>query len=715
MSSKKFALPDYLLPTPPSATPRPPSQLENLRKALRKGSSNLGGKAADYVKSLFPVAGWLPRYNSTWLVGDVIAGVTVGLVVIPQAIAYSTKLAGLPAQYGLFSSFVGVMLYALFATSKDVTIGPTSVLSLLVGQTIGSYLPANATEGEKITFALTLSFFTGAIQLVLGLLRLGIIVDFIPISVIAGFTTGAGFQIIIGQLPTLTGVKGVNNNDSAYLVLGNWLKSLNQLNLSTQTKHDLAFGLSSLAFIIAFKVISALLTKRHWVFRYIGLLRNGIAVILFTGISFAVRDSAKLSLVGVVPKGFSDVGKANLSDGNLVNTVFRALPAIVLVSILEHMAVVKSYGRLNGYNPDNNQEFVAIGASNLIGSFIGAYPATGSFSRSAIKSQSGVRSPLAALFTGIIVLLSIYLLTPAFYFIPSSVLSAIIVAAITELLVHPRVIRQLWDTQLVDFAGFWIAFFVTIFSSIENAIYSAVAFSFVVLLVRLARPKVATLRKDILSGQWVDDDIPVSYLDGQGRTDLIESPTGVLIVRFNEALTFPNANFLGGRVKTLVKEQYRYTGKVLTKGERSWDDDSANRIRNSDDLPVLRAVVFDFSGVHFVDFTGLEALLEVKEFVGRFTGREVPLFFANVGSEVLRVVWRVVEEKSVERDVEVAEVKKDPRRYFHAALDEAVRVADEFTRGDGVVEAVGIKKAAGSSVAVVGREESAETVDNKEQ
>ncbi|KAJ3176156.1 hypothetical protein HK101_010500 [Irineochytrium annulatum] len=674
---------------------RPPSQLEELKSAAGSLVRSIPTQAPLYVKSLFPIASWLPRYNTTWLTGDLIAGLTVGLVVIPQAIAYSTKLAGLPAQYGLYTSFVGVLLYSPFATSKDVTIGPTSVLSLLVGQTIASYDSADTTSG-KIVFALTLSFFTGLIQLFLGLVRLGIFIDFVPVSVISGFTTGAGLQIIIGQLPTLLGIKGIDTNAPPYLVLGNWLKALPNIPTS---KNDVAFGLLSLAIILTIKYATQPFAKRNIYLRYLNYLRNGIVVILFTAISFALRNHLvpAITIVGTVPIGFQSIPKPNLTS-DYVGSVLRALPAVLIVSILEHVAVTKSYGRLNGYRPDDNQELVAIGLTNLIGSFVGAYPATGSFSRSAIKSASGVRTPLATLFTGIIVLISIYALTPAFYFIPNAVLASVIIGAITELFASPRVVQSLWNTQLIDFAAFLLALLVTFFSSIENAIYASVAFALLVLVIRIARPSVRTLVRSTATGAWVDAE--GGYVRSRPDEKLQEAPEGILVFRADESMTYPNAGFLLRRFRDHVVGRYRYSGPAVSKGDRSWSDDTEERVRKQQgssaaQLPELKAVVFDFSSVNHVDYTGLQTLLDTREDLARFAGRDVPFYFAHVRISHLRVLWTVVEGDATAAGVDVgpgcnpAEEKerRDERagRRFYETVDEAVQEAERDARWKGGV------------------------------
>ncbi|KAJ3164749.1 hypothetical protein HK101_000378 [Irineochytrium annulatum] len=670
---------------------RPPSQVEELKAAAGSLLRSFPTQAPLYLKSLFPIASWLPRYNTTWFTGDLIAGLTVGLVVIPQAIAYSTKLAGLPAQYGLYTSFVGVLIYAPFATSKDVTIGPTSVLSLLVGQTIAAYDAADSTNG-KVVFALTLSFFVGIIQLFLGLFRLGIFIDFVPVSVIAGFTTGAGLQIIIGQLPTLLGIKGIDTNAAPYLVLGNWLKALP--NIPT-TKNDLAFGITSLAIILIIKYGTRPFAKRNIYLRYLNYLRNGIVVILFTAISFALRNHLvpAITIVGTVPIGFQSIPKPNLSSDYL-GPIFRALPAVLIVSILEQVAVTKSYGRLNGYRVDDNQELVAIGLTNLIGSFVGGYPATGSFSRSAIKSASGVRTPLATLFTGIIVLISIYALTPAFYWIPNSVLAAVIIGAITELFASPRVIKSLWNTQLIDFAAFLLAFFVTFFSSIENAIYASVGFALLVLIIRIARPSVRTLVRSSNTGAWVDAE-GEQFVRTRSDEKLQEAPEGILVFRADESMTYPNAGFLLRRFRDHVVGRYRYSGPAVAKGDRSWSDDTEERVRKqrgsaASELPELKAVVFDFSSVNHVDYTGLQTLLDTREDLARFAGRDVPFYFAHVRISHLRVLWNVVEGAATAAGVDVGpgmnpeedKERRDQRagRRFYETVDEAVQEAERESR-----------------------------------
>ncbi|KAJ3073165.1 hypothetical protein HDU98_002137 [Podochytrium sp. JEL0797] len=592
---------------------KPITPIDELKAKGKSIKENFPQLAKSYVSELFPIASWLPRYSSSWFLGDFIAGLTVALVVIPQSIAYATKLANLPAEYGLYSSFIGVLVYALFATSKDVSVGPTAVLSLVTGQAI-------------------------IFQLLLGVLRLGMIVDFVPVPVISGFTSGAGLQIIIGQLPALCGIKGINTNNSPYRVLGDFLQKLNSIG-----KYDAIFGFSALFLILGLKYGCRAASTKYPFLKYVNFLRNTIAMVIFTGISYSLRNkSINLTIVGTIPYGLSGIVQPNLGDSSLTSSVFQAMPGILILSLLEHVAVSKSYGRLNGYTPNANQELVAMGLSNMLGSFVGAYPATGSFSRSAIQSSSGSRTPLAAFVTGIIVIISLFTITPALYYIPNASLAAIVCAAISELLANFKILKSLYRVELLDFVGFWIALVVTFFASIEVAIYASVAFSLIVLLVRIARPKIKILSRTS-TGIWFDaENQDFDYDDCTLDTQPVP---GILVFRPEESMTYPNSTFLLTRFKALVVERFSYTGTVVSTSERVWNDDMQEKMvkRSKDgiDLPPLRAVVFDFSAVNHIDYTGLQTLLDCKEDLERFAGRSVPFHFTHVRRSHVKVLWNV--------------------------------------------------------------------------
>ncbi|KAG1108657.1 hypothetical protein G6F42_015906 [Rhizopus arrhizus] len=347
---------------------------DSYRKQSQEFFHNLPHYIQEYVVSLFAVATWIHRYNLQWLIRDLIAGATVGVVIVPQSMGYA-KIAQLPAQYGLYTAFVGLCVYCLFATSKDISIGPTAVMSLLVGQTVTKI----TAEYDTITgpqIAVALSLLTGAIAMFIGLVRLGILVDFIPGPAIAGFMTGSAITISIGQWPKLFGIKGINTQDSSYLIFGNFFKNL------PNTKLDVAFGISGLVWLYGVRYGCSWLGKRYpkysTHFFFLSIMRNGVLVIFGTLIAFLInigKSTSPISILKTVPAGFQAMGVPHVST-DLISAVASSLPSGVIILVLEHVAIAKSFGRINDYSIDPNQEIIAIGFTNIWAAFFGAYPST---------------------------------------------------------------------------------------------------------------------------------------------------------------------------------------------------------------------------------------------------------------------------------------------------------------------------------------------------
>ena len=359
------------------------------------------------------------------LIIDLIAGLTVGAVVVPQSMSYA-KIATLPAEYGLYSSFVGVFIYCFFATSKDVTIGPVAVMSLQTARVIQSVQESYPNLYTAPQIATALALLCGAITLGIGLIRLGFIVEFIPAPAIAGFMTGSAITIAAGQVPSLLGTsKLFDTRAECYKVIINTLKYL------PKTSLDAAFGLPALFVLYAYRYGFNWAGRRfpkykRWFF-YALVLRNALVVIFITLISWGVCKSnpknPPINILLTVPRGFQHVGPLFI-DSSLASALGSALPVSTVILLLEHISISKSFGRINDYKIVPDQELIAIGVTNMVGTFFNAYPATGSFSRSAIKSMSGVRTPLAGIITGIVVILALYALTSAFYWIPLAGLAA---------------------------------------------------------------------------------------------------------------------------------------------------------------------------------------------------------------------------------------------------------------------------------------------------
>ncbi|GAO46696.1 hypothetical protein G7K_0920-t1 [Saitoella complicata NRRL Y-17804] len=694
----------------------------SVKQYLRNICPHPAETAKNYFISLFPIASWIHRYNTIWFLGDLIAGITVGAVVVPQGMAYA-KIAQLAPQFGLYSSFVGVMLYFMFATSKDITIGPVAVMSLLTGNIIDSVQKDYpGLEGHVI--ASGLAVIAGAIVTALGLLRLGFIVDFIPLPAIAAFMTGSAINIAAGQVPGLMGITGFSTREATYKVIINTLKHLGR------TQLDAAFGLTALLMLYLIRFGSNYAGKRWprqekaWFF--VGTLRTAFVILLYTMLSWLVnRNHRKTPLIAIlktVPRGFQNMGVPKI-DSNIISAFASYLPSAVIVLLIEHIAISKSFGRVNGYTIDPNQELIAIGITNLFGPFFGAYPATGSFSRTAIKAKAGVRTPLAGVITGIVVILAIYLLPPVFYYIPSAALSAVIIHAVLDLIASPRTLLAFWRASPPEFVIFWIGVIVTIFSTIENGIYTTVATSAALMLFRIAKAQGTFLGqvhiRDTLDSEH-SRSVYVPLDNSDGSNPLVKpapAPPGIFVYRLNEGFLYPNASHFTDH---MVREILRLTrpgnpNPYGSLGNRPWNDPGPRHkiIEDTDSRPPLRAVILDFGGVPHLDVTGLQNLIDVRAQLDRHAGVAVPWHFAQVRNgwikralvsggfgqteQPRRSVFSVAnvgvqndpvpkeagaqdEEIGVDTDSVSSVGKIVPllsvnRPYFHADLDEAVKAA----------------------------------------
>jgi solute carrier family 26 (sodium-independent sulfate anion transporter), member 11 len=598
------------------------SVTETTQRILRDFPQN----SKKYLTSLFPFLNWIHKYNGRWFFSDMIAGLTVGVFVIPQCLAYC-KLANLPIQYGLYSSFVSCLLYFIFGTSKDVTIGTTAVSSTLVGQLIMQNAEATGLGPEK--YAVALAFASGFLELAIGLFRIADIVDLIPNPVMAGFTTGAVCGIIIGQITPLLGITGVNKKSSTIMILVDTLVSMPRIQI------DALFGISALILLIAFRFLTGfMLRKGHGWFQWIGQSTNFLTIVLFSIISFLInigKEEPIISVVGDVPSGLNYVALPNMND---VVQVIGHTPAVILVSALELMAVAKAFGRINRYNADPNQEMIAIGIGNAVGSIFGSYPTTGAFSRSSIQSRAGSKTPFTGVFTAGMVFLAIFFITPAFKFIPSAVLAAMIINALSDLLSKPGYVKQLWKVDFNDFVAFSLATILTFFYSIETAVYVSMLFSVLVVLYRVARPQVQPLVKN--NSAWV----------GATEVDVLAdskpAPPGFALFRISESLSYLNNNYLFQVIREWIQN---HTILICKTGEEQWCETYRQNDDVLDDIWVsrgtkakLQCVILDFSGVNGIDASGLQTLIDIRREVAQFAGKDVPFYFVHVRSDLRRVL-----------------------------------------------------------------------------
>ncbi|KAJ9075082.1 hypothetical protein DSO57_1000362 [Entomophthora muscae] len=573
-----------------------------------------------FLKSLVPSMGWVPKYRRDWLVGDIVSGFTVGVMLVPQSVAYA-KLIGLPVQYGLYSAFVSTMVYSVLGGSREIAVGPNAVLSLMIADIIKNVSAAENGDYPLEQIATSLAAVMGIVSIVLGSLRLGIILDFIPSPVILGFTTGAACTVMMSQLQAMFSIPNIDSSGPSWIVLRDVALNFKDLSLA-----DACMGMSTLLFLFA---VPFLATKtKSKVLGFAAIAVNAIAVILFTAVSLVfhkLHPEVGIQIVGIVPSGFGRIGLPRVSE-KLLHDILPYIPGLFLVAILEHTAVCKNFGSKAGYTVSISQEFLAVGLANLVGSLFSGFAVAGSLSRGAVMHKSGVKTPMAGMFIGLILLASLAFLTPAFYYIPAASLGAIIMRAGMSLLPEVRVLRELLRINQADFLVFGVAAMVTYLLGVQYGMGCSVSLSFLHLICRIARPKCYVLG-EVVGRQGV-------FVDKRHPAYTSEDPEpGVIIFRVQESIIFPNIGHLREKLMDHVCEFTR-SGAPPTE-DKLWSSDNkerATRLRHRraahddasvpdpDSLPTLRAVILDLGAVNYIDASGIQGLKELRDQLYLYAG-----------------------------------------------------------------------------------------------
>ncbi|XP_026729131.1 sodium-independent sulfate anion transporter-like isoform X2 [Trichoplusia ni] len=420
---------------------------------LRRTASRLC--SMESWKRRLPITIWLPKYSFDYLLRDAIAGITVGLTSIPQGIAYA-MVAGLPPQVGLYSSIFPGLMYMLFGSCKDVTVGPTAILSALLAKYVA----------KSADFAYLASFLSGCFIMLLGILQLGFLLDFISSPVISGFTTAAAMQISASQLKSLFSISG-SSGDTFIHAMINFFK-----NIKTVQLWDTVLGISTIVALLLLKRATIKVTDNTspalarvaggWL--YAVRARNALVVFGATILAYLLRlrGLTPFALTGKIDGGLPDFGPPpfeTVVNNQTLNfddmmTVFGGEGIVIpLVAILESIAIAKAFA---GSAPvDATQEMIAIGMCNLVSSFAQSMPSTGSFTRTALNHASGVVTPAGCFFKAMLVLLAVTLLSDAFYFIPRATLAGIIIVAMFSLMEF-SIVGKLWRNskwELLVFLG----------------------------------------------------------------------------------------------------------------------------------------------------------------------------------------------------------------------------------------------------------------------
>ncbi|MEQ8458924.1 MAG: solute carrier family 26 protein [Sandaracinaceae bacterium] len=468
-----------------------------------------------------PALGWMRGYDARRdLAGDVSAGLTVAVMLIPQGMAYA-MLAGLPPVIGLYASVVPLLVYALLGTSRQLAVGPVAMVSLLVATGVGAL--AEAGSSEYVLLAVVLAGMVGVLQLAMGVFRLGKLVTFLSHPVISGFTSAAAIIIGLSQLKHLLGAS-IPRSAHLHELLLNASRALPDTSLPT-----LAIG--------AVAVVILLVLKKRAP-RFPGALTVVVLGTLVTW-GFGLHE-AGVAIVGDVPAGLPTPSVPGFDLAKLSALLPTAL-VISLVGFMESISVAKAFARKNRYEVDANQELVGLGLANVAGFFFGGYPVTGGFSRTAVNGQAGARTGLASAITAVVIGVSLLFFTPLFHFLPNAVLAAIVMTAVFGL-VDWKEAKHLWHVKRPDAVLLGLTFVVTLFVGIEEGIAAGVVTSLAFFVHRSTRPHHAVLGR--LPGTTLYRNVR--------RFDEAEELEGVKIWRFDASFYFANADYFRDQVDRLL-------------------------------------------------------------------------------------------------------------------------------------------------------------------
>ncbi len=476
------------------------------------------------LHKFLPLLAWLPHYSKNNLRGDLSAGLTVGVMLVPQGMAYA-MLAGMPPIYGLYAATVPLIIYAMLGTSRQLAVGPVAMVSLLTATAVSAM--AETGSAGYIGLVITLAFMVGVIQFALGVFRLGFMVNFLSHPVISGFTSAAAIVIALSQLKHLLGISMPRGEHVHEILAGAW-QHIGETHWLT-----LSIGLCAI-------VLIQLLKK--WKPAFPGsLVVVVVGILLVWGLGLHEQG---VKIVGEVPSGLPAFS-IPIFDWPTMQKLLPIALAIALVGFMESIAVAKAMqARHRDYKLDANQELVALGLANVGGAFFSSFPVTGGFSRTAVNDQAGARTGLASLISAMLVVVTLLFLTPLFRFLPNAILAAVIMVAVYGLIDYKEA-KHLWHSNRGDFVLWVVTFIATLFIGIEQGIGLGVILSLALVIYRTTRPHIAVLGR-----------VPGTFFyRNVERFNNLEQRPDVLIVRFDAQLYFANVNYFLDAINELATQK----------------------------------------------------------------------------------------------------------------------------------------------------------------
>ena len=507
------------------------------------------------LRRLVPILGWLPHYDRSMLRGDVLAGIAVTAMIVPKDLGYA-GIAGVPVQNGLYAAAAGALVYALFCTSRHISTGPSSALATVAG---GAVLLTGVTGSQAVELVAAITLVTGALFLLLALFRMGWIARFLSRAVVTGFLAGAAVDVVVGELPKLTGTS--SSGESVWAEFGSWVRSLGEISWTTLLVGLLALGLILSLRFFAPRVPGALV-----------LVVSGlVATWLFD------LGAHGVALVGPVPRGLPapalpgfDVFQQHYA------TILAAAIGLLLIGFSQTAGDARAFAVRHRYRVDVNQESVAQGMANMAAGVFQGMPVSTSLSASSLNESAGASSPMASLVTGGLVILTLIALAPLFSQLPKAVLAAIIIDAVVFGMIDIPELRRLYRVKRFDF---WIAaaaFLGVLSAGVLTGVVIGIALSLVWLVYVATNPGMPILGRE--PGTQVFRDVSENPGD--------ETFPGIAVVRLDGGLFFATADALEERLRALALEG---------------------------DAPA-HAVVLDLEGVDLVDSQGAAKLGEILDF-----------------------------------------------------------------------------------------------------
>ncbi|XP_031492495.1 sulfate transporter 1.3-like [Nymphaea colorata] len=548
------------------------------------------------MQAVFPILDWGRQYNYKKFVGDLVAGLTIASLAIPQDIGYA-NLAHLSGQYGLYSSFVPPLIYSVLGSSRDIAIGPVAVVSLLMGSLLQAEIDHKSNPVEYRRLAFTATFFAGVIQAALGFFRLGFLVDFLSHAAVVGFMAGAAVTIALQQLKGLLGINHFTTKTDVVSVMRSvWGSAHHGWNWQT-----ILIGVVFLSFLLTTKHIGKRNKRLFWV----AAISPMISVILSTFFVYITRaDQRGVKIVGNIEKGInkSSVNQIYFS-GRYVAKAFKIGIIAAFVALTEAIAIGRTFAAMKDYSIDGNKEMVALGVMNIAGSLTSCYVATGSFSRSSVNYMAGCQTALSNMVMSFVVLLTLELITPLFHYTPNAILAAIITSAVVGL-IDFEAAWTIWKIDKMDFVACLGAFLGVLFMSAEIGLLIAVSISFGRILLHATRPSTALLGH--IPGTSM-------YRRIEQYPDAVRVP-GVLVTTIDSAIYFSNSNYVRERILRWLSDEERV---------------------NEMEQRRIQFLVIEMSPVIDIDTSGIHAMEELYKSLQK---REVQLVLANPGHNVIHKI-----------------------------------------------------------------------------